>query len=77
MRQHLMAAVEGTAVAFSDAVLNEMTDMARVKKIYKFNPQSRAMGKKEMDQFDAVGEEVERKELEVIALGLMALRGAN
>lgn len=72
VQQHLRTAIEGTAVEFSDAALSKMTDMARVKKTYKINPQAQAVGKKA-----GSNEETEKRELEVIVLGSMALRGAN
>ena len=76
VQQHLRIAVEGTAVKFSDSALSIMTDMARVRKIYKLNTPIRATSKREKGK-SVVSEQAERKELEVIVLGLMALRGAN
>ena len=76
MQQHLRFAVKGIAVEFSDAVLMGMTDTARVRKIYKLNAQPQAMGMISKDQSNGSSEE-ERKELEVMVLGLMALRAAN
>ena len=77
MQKHLGTAVKGTAVEFSDALLSKMTDMARVRKVYKLYAQPQALSKKAKEQTGAVSEEAERKELEVVVLGLMALRGAN
>lgn len=76
VQQHLRTAVEGTAVEFSDAALSKMTDMARVKKTYKINSQPQVVGK-EASSKGAVNAETEKNELEVIVLGVMALRGAN
>ncbi len=76
VQQHLKSAIEGTAVEFSDTVLSKMTDMLRVRKIYKVNAQAQTGGKKAKSN-GAVSEEAEKKELEAVVLGLMALRGAN
>lgn len=67
--------VEGEQVPFEDDVLASMTDLARVRKIYKLNVQG---GGKKDAVVNGVGkEEVERKELEITVLGSMALRGAT
>lgn len=76
VKQHLDAVVEGDAVAFDDQVLARMTDLARIRKIYKLNVPVQTSGKKKREG-DNVSDESERKELEVMVLGLMALRGAN
>ncbi len=76
VQQHLRTAVEGTAVEFSDAELSKMTDMARVEKTYKINSHPQVVGK-EASCKGTVKAETEKNELEVIVLGMMALRGAN
>ncbi|CAK7234672.1 hypothetical protein SCUCBS95973_009015 [Sporothrix curviconia] len=65
--EHLAANVEGTAVPLSNAAaLGRCTDLARVRKYYKLNGvASLAKGT----------EETQRKEVEVLVLGAMALRG--
>ncbi|KAI9781308.1 MAG: hypothetical protein M1839_006101 [Geoglossum umbratile] len=77
--QHLGLVVKGTLVEFSNKVLDEMTDLARVRKIYKLNTgQNVPPGRG-----DAGGSGVngaghsERKELEIAVIGAMALRGAS
>ena len=77
MQQHLKKAIEGTAVNFSDAELKNTTDMARARKIYKLSAQAYGTSKKASESSGVPTEEAERTELEVIVLGLMALRGAN
>lgn len=53
-----------------------MTDLARVRKIYKLNSGGGGgKGKKEVNGVG--GEKDERRELEVSILGAMALRGAT
>jgi EKC/KEOPS complex subunit CGI121/TPRKB len=55
-----------------------MTDWGRVRKIYKLNtPGGSEAGKKGGVNGLGEGEEKERKELEVMILGSMALRGAT
>lgn len=69
--QHLSQSIKGNWVPFEDRVLAQTTDIAKIRKIYKFEPpsKSRPSGQEPVDH--------ERKELEVIILGLMALRGAS
>jgi EKC/KEOPS complex subunit CGI121/TPRKB len=70
--------VEGEQVEFSDAVLRTMTDVSRVKKIYRLNNSGGVNGRRKegtVNESIRVGEE--RKELEMLILGSMALRGAT
>ncbi|KAH8596659.1 kinase binding protein CGI-121-domain-containing protein [Bisporella sp. PMI_857] len=71
VQDHLVASIQGIQVAFGDEVLAGMTDLARVRKIYKLNSSS-AKGAK-----ISVSADVEKKELEMVILGSMALRGAT
>lgn len=82
IQSHLTSSIEGEQVPFEDSVLQEMTDIARVKKIYKLN--SSGGGGKKNGQVNGVEglsingvKEDERKELEVLVLGVMALRGVT
>ena len=75
VQEHLSKVVEGEQVAFEDEVLRVMTDLGRVRKIYKLNAGSE--GKKGAAQVNAVMVEDERRELEVLVIGCMALRGAT
>jgi EKC/KEOPS complex subunit CGI121/TPRKB len=62
-----------------------MTDVARVKKIYKLNSSGGGGGKKkgqgngvESEGLNGTGSEVDqRKDLEILVLGCMALRGVT
>ncbi len=74
IQQQLTSVVEGEQVPFEDDVLAGMTDLARVRKIYKLNVQG---GKKDAVVNGVGKEETERKELEIMVLGSMALRGAT
>ncbi|KAK2625514.1 hypothetical protein QTJ16_004826 [Diplocarpon rosae] len=81
---HLASAVSGDQVAFTDQVLEKMTDLARVRKIYKANGGAGGKGRErghvggngaKVSVKTEVGkEERERRELEVLVLGAMALR---
>lgn len=70
--------VEGEQVEFSDAVLHTMTDIARVKKIYKLNTTGGVNGRAKGGVVNEGGKaKDENKELEMLILGSMALRGAT
>jgi EKC/KEOPS complex subunit CGI121/TPRKB len=82
VQDHLTASVEGEQVEFSDEVLQNMTDMAKVKKYYKLNSGTPRGGKSGKGMVGGVGvldlrEGGERKEFEMLILGSIALRGAN
>ena len=68
--------MEGTQVAFSDDGLQDMTDLARVRKIYRLNT-TNSGGKKTVNGINGTSEVGERKEVEILVLGSMALRGAT
>ncbi len=55
-----------------------MIDLGRVKKIYKLNSNGGGGGKKAINGVNGVGKEVdEKKEMEVLILGAIALKGAT
>ncbi|KAA8574710.1 hypothetical protein EYC84_003960 [Monilinia fructicola] len=80
---HLSSAIEGQAVEFDDEVLRSGTDLARVRKLYKLNLAGGAGAGKKGANGKANGAgasasaEDERRELEILVLGAMALRGAT
>ncbi|APA09305.1 hypothetical protein SS1G_12090 [Sclerotinia sclerotiorum 1980 UF-70] len=76
--EHLSSSIEGEAVPFEDETLSKMTDIARVKKLYKLNACGGGGGGKKGGA-NGVSEKIqdERKELEIMVLGAMALRGAT
>ncbi len=64
---HLRQHVEGTSVPFSDEVLAQTTDWVKVRKYYKLNG---------ISWIDAIKDEsLRRREMELLVLGSMALRG--
>ena len=83
VKAHLDSSVQGKAVTFDDDVLQGMTDMARLKKVYKLNsgnsrtskPTGGAKAASGMN--GTVDQEKERLEMEVAIIGIMALRGAS
>jgi EKC/KEOPS complex subunit CGI121/TPRKB len=76
MKEHLQTEFEGTMVPFEDERLSGMTDLGKVRKVYKLNGVGGGGGKK--GATNGVGREgEERRELEVLVLGAMALRGAT
>lgn len=89
IQEHLSTSIEGTQVPFSDDFLAAMTDWERVRKAYKLDGigalggSGNGKGVKRVDGMGlngvgrVKGEEEERKEMEVLVLGSMALRGAT
>jgi len=82
IQAHLSESIKGTQVPFEDDVLAKMTDLARVRKIYKLNDAGGVKGGKKAlangsSNNGAVREVDMQKELEVWILGAMALRGAG
>ncbi|RFU32709.1 hypothetical protein B7463_g3611, partial [Scytalidium lignicola] len=74
---HLDEVIEGEQVSFDDDNLSDMTDVARVKKIYKLNTVNSVNGdalKKGVVNGAGKGKDW-RRELEILLLGAMALRG--
>ena len=75
IRRHLQDVIHGTPFRFENSSLASMTDLARVRKIYKLNtPSQNGHAKANSTQLIDIDE---RKELEVVVLGIMALRGAS
>jgi EKC/KEOPS complex subunit CGI121/TPRKB len=85
IQSHLTSSIEGEQVPFEDSILQQLTDVPRVKKIYKLN--SNGGGGKKNRQPNSTGvdglsinrneEQNEKKELELLVLGAMALRGVT
>lgn len=64
---HLQEHVEGISVPFSDEILSEITDWTKVRKYYKLNG---------IGWMDAIKDEsLKRREMEMLVLGSIALRG--
>ena len=84
VQQHLDATVDATAVDFSDDILLQIVDLARVRKIYKLNNSGEAGKKCKVRSLDGASNGIEGpkngdgeiKALEVAILGMIALRGA-
>ncbi|KAL8960576.1 MAG: hypothetical protein Q9193_002742 [Seirophora villosa] len=92
VQQHLSDSIEGNPLPFEEPRISMFTDIAKVRKTYKLidlgSSKVRAgkkggAGKREVREDtklangDSGDEEVKRKELEIMVLGLMALRGAT
>ena len=90
VQAHLTSSIEGEQVPFEDSVLAKMTDVPRVKKIYKLNSSggggggARRNGQVDGGRMEGLSingmgmrTEDERKELENLVLGAMALRGVT
>ena len=63
-------------MSFSDDELRGMTDLARIRKIYKLNTGGGG-AKKAFNGVNGVSAMEESKELEIWVLGSIALRGAT
>lgn len=92
VQQHLSESIEGSPLPFEEAEAVKLTDIAKVRKIYKLNNAvknkgingvKRGKSSRDTDEYtgraygDSANDEAERKELEIMVLGLMALRGAT
>ena len=77
VQEHLRLEIQGEQVAFEDSLISGMTDWARVRKIYKLNSAGVGSGKKGMLVNGAAIEGEGVRELEILVLGSMALRGAT
>lgn len=92
IKQHLLESIEGVSLPFDDSEIARFTDMANVQKIYKLTGAMRGSegsdGKRRKAETEKKGnlnnmndtskkEDAERKRLEMLVLGLMALRGAT
>ncbi|KXJ96191.1 kinase binding protein CGI-121-domain-containing protein [Microdochium bolleyi] len=71
---HLAAHVQGTPSSFTDAVVAQGTDWAKVRKYYKLNSGVAVLDGLPKGGADG-GDEARRRELETLVLGGMALRG--
>lgn len=80
VERHLEANVKGERIEFDDEGLAGMSDLGRIRKIYKLNaPDGGGKGKKKGGEVNGVNgdeERDERAEMESVVLGLMALRGS-
>ncbi|RKF82263.1 EKC/KEOPS complex subunit cgi121 [Golovinomyces cichoracearum] len=86
INSHLDKAIDGDAVEFTDAALKDVTDWSRVEKLYNLsssNVKEKAAGKistannqMKFRKLDAI-ETPMRKEIEILVLGAMALKGST
>lgn len=80
MQSHLSSSVQGDAVPFEDEEITRVTDVARVRKIYKLNAAGGGGKKKTVNGVNgvsALSAEIEKRELQVQVLGAMALRSVT
>ena len=79
--EHLSANLEGTMVDFNESNISRLTDMGRVKKIYKMDDkmsgkEGRKKHSSQIKEAPSTEQQMDdRKEIEMIVLGQMALRG--
>ncbi|KAG9240860.1 kinase binding protein CGI-121-domain-containing protein [Calycina marina] len=71
VQEHLTKSIDGTQAEFNDNVIAGMTDLARIRKIYKLN----TVGSK--PEKGVANAKAERRELEMLIISSMALRGAT
>lgn len=83
VHEHLSSIIQGTMMEFSDDSLASLTDLARVRKIYKLGDLAAtkgggSLGKKNVSTTKTGDEErLEISGIEGAVLGAMALRGAT
>lgn len=68
---HLQASIKGTAVTFDDQKLSEISDVAKIKKVYKLG----ALPTPGAKQASGTPDDAKRR-LELSILGAIALRGS-
>ncbi|KAL9613127.1 MAG: hypothetical protein Q9167_002292 [Letrouitia subvulpina] len=82
---HLSSCIEGTSIPFRDSNIRTLTDLDKVKKIYKLAGAAKSTSGKSTTKgmADKVNQELDKddegqwQELEAIILGSMALKGAT
>jgi len=79
VKQHLATSIEGQEATFDDHTLQELTDMACVKKIYKFSLDNsvKLSNKRQNIGNGNKSATTEMQHAERQILGIMALRGAT
>ena len=75
VQSHLNSSIKGTESPFEDGVLQEASDLPRIRKVYKLHTGNPRQGK--LVNGDNQHHRNEHSELEPQILGLMALRGAT
>lgn len=75
VQKHLSEVVEGEQIPFEDDRIEPMTDVARVKKIYKLNATGGSTASKK-GQVNGVSDVDAKQELMGLVISSMALRGA-
>ncbi|RMZ79060.1 hypothetical protein DV737_g3608, partial [Chaetothyriales sp. CBS 132003] len=77
VRAHLTSSIKGEERPFEDAVVQQCTDLARIRKIYKLNAGAASKRETTTNGDAQGGNGVEIARLERQILGFMALRGAT
>jgi EKC/KEOPS complex subunit CGI121/TPRKB len=76
--RHLDTAIEGHPVPFDDETLSVISDLSKIKKIYKITPPSSGASTQSAKRSLANGTTLdERRYMEKIFLGAIAMRGAG
>lgn len=70
---HLESSVEGTFVPFDDVILSEISDITKIKKLYKLGALPSPVAKPDASQ---PYQDEARRRLELSILGAIALRGS-
>jgi EKC/KEOPS complex subunit CGI121/TPRKB len=70
---HLESSVEGTSVPFDDMTLSEVSDITKIKKLYKLGALPSPAAKPDASQLHR---DETRRRLELSMLGAIALRGS-
>ena len=76
--EHLRGSVDGSLTAFNDENIAALSDISAIRKVYKLNTPP-AKGKQTTSGKEQLKGEValDRQEIEMTVLGVLALRGAT
>lgn len=73
---HLESSIQGTPVPFDDLTLSEISDISKIKKLYKLGTLPSPMAKPDVSQANGASSDDARRRLELSMLGAIALRGS-
>ncbi|KAJ5174896.1 EKC/KEOPS complex subunit [Penicillium canariense] len=73
---HLESSIEGTSVPFDDLTLSEISDITKIKKLYKLGALPSPAAKADPSQPNGTHTDDAQRQLELSMLGAIALRGS-
>lgn len=73
---HLKGSIEGTLELFNDQTLSEISDVAKIKKVYKLGALPSPGAKTNSSQVNGASDNDVKRQLELSLLGAIALRSS-